>query len=94
MASEKNAISHCERCGWQYPLAKLTYENQPNKEPLRVCRSCYDPWNTRDDPDAFDVEEDTSLEDPVFDENFSSMWAWAPVGNVPVMTITTRYVWR
>lgn len=94
MASEKNAIGHCERCGWQYPLVKLLYEVQPNKEPIRVCKSCLDPWNVRDDPDAFDVEEDTSLEDPVFDENISSMWAWSPVGNLAPLRVLTRYVWR
>lgn len=94
MASEKNAIGHCERCGFQYPLAKLSYETQPDKEPLRVCRTCFDPWNPRSDPDAFDVEEDFSLEDPVFDENFSSMWSWPTAGNLPPVSVLTRYVWR
>lgn len=94
MASAKNAIGHCERCGFQYPLTKLYAEAQPNKEPLYVCKTCLDPYNVRSDPEQFIGEaEDMSVDDPIFNEDKSSMWAWGPVGNVFPVVSSCKYRW-
>lgn len=93
MASEKNALGHCERCGWRYPLAQLLYEVQPDKEDLRVCPECFDPYNVRSDPEAYNVDEDTSLDDPTFDVDRVSMFSWAPVGNVEPLRAYVLYTW-
>ena len=94
MASEKNPLGHCWRCGFQYPLRKLIYEHQPNKEPIRVCKSCFDPLNVRNDPEQWLAkEEDTSLDDAKFQENFSSMFSWDSVGNLPPVIVSTSYFW-
>ena len=94
MASEKNAIGHCRRCGFEYPLRKLRTESQPNKEDIRVCRSCFDPYNVRDDADQYTNKvEDMSIERPEFVSQFSSMFAWEPVGNLPPVVVSTKYFW-
>ena len=93
MASEKNAIGHCQRCGFQYPLRKLSFEVQPNKEELRVCRDCLDPYNIRDDADAYQHDEEMSLDEPRFNQDASSMFAWGPVGNVIPVSLSNRYSW-
>lgn len=93
MASEKNAIGNCKRCGFRFPLRKLLYEVQPNREELRVCKECFDPYNIRDDADAFNTDEDQSLDDPTFNADESSMFAWAPVGNVIAVSLQNKFQW-
>lgn len=75
------------------PLAKLRYEVQPDRESLRVCSDCFDPYNVRGDPSVIQTDEDTSLEDPIYDVETPTLFAWGPVGNVSPLRMDVLYFW-
>ena len=64
-ASGKNAISECDRCGFQFKLTELRKEIIKTKNyNLLVCRTCWDPDQPQLQRGMYPVDDPQGLRDP------------------------------
>ena len=64
-ASGKNAISECDRCGFQFKLTELRKEIIKTKNyNLLVCRTCWDPDQPQLQLGMYPVDDPQGLRDP------------------------------
>jgi len=64
-ASGKNAISECDRCGFQFKLKELRKEIIKTKNyNLLVCRTCWDPDQPQLQLGMYPVDDPQGLRDP------------------------------
>ena len=64
-ASGKNAISECDRCGFQFKLTELRKEIIKTKNyNLLVCKTCWDPDQPQLQLGMYPVDDPQGLRDP------------------------------
>ena len=64
-ASGKNAISECDRCGFQFKLTELRKEIIKTKNyNLLVCRTCWDPDQPQLQLGMYPVDDPQGVRDP------------------------------
>ena len=70
-ASGKNAISICDRCGFQFKLTELRKEIIKTKNyNLLVCRTCWDPDQPQLQLGMYPVDDPQGLRDPRPDTSY------------------------
>ena len=85
-ASDRWAISICDRCGQQFPLKKLREQIVKTKNTnMKVCPSCLDPDHPQLLLGMFPVDDPQALRNPRPDSaelvvSRDIYWGWNPVG--------------